>query len=161
MADELIFRLSHLNSWYGKGKDRKQVLRDVSLSMREGETLGIVGESGCGKSTLAKCILGLVTDIEGEREVPVGVWLGEAAEFREEDALDGGEALALPDIEILDDLLTGEGMEQLPGRVSKIEEGAAVIPGQMASATHQRSHASFSMKLLSLGQGVSFICRSP
>ena len=71
MADELIFRLSHLNSWYGKGKGRKKVLQDVSLSMREGEILGIVGESGCGKSTLAKCILGLVTDIEGEREVPV------------------------------------------------------------------------------------------
>lgn len=71
MAEELIFRLSHVNSWYGKGRDRKQVLRDVSLSMKEGETLGIVGESGCGKSTLAKCILGLVTDIEGEREVPV------------------------------------------------------------------------------------------
>ena len=71
MAEELIFRLSHVNSWYGKGRDRKQVLRDVSLSMKEGETLAIVGESGCGKSTLAKCILGLVTDIEGEREVPV------------------------------------------------------------------------------------------
>ena len=71
MAEELIFRLSHLDSWYGRGRDRKQVLRDVSLSMREGETLGVVGESGCGKSTLAKCILGLVTDIKGEREVSV------------------------------------------------------------------------------------------
>ena len=29
----------------------------VSLAVREGETLGIVGESGCGKSTLARCIL--------------------------------------------------------------------------------------------------------
>ena len=31
----------------------------VSLSLREGETLGLVGESGCGKSTLARAILGL------------------------------------------------------------------------------------------------------
>jgi len=32
----------------------------VSLSIRTGETLGLVGESGCGKSTLAKAIIGLV-----------------------------------------------------------------------------------------------------
>jgi len=31
----------------------------VSLSLREGETLGLVGESGCGKSTLARAVLGL------------------------------------------------------------------------------------------------------
>lgn len=65
MAEELIFELSGLNSWYDRGKKRKQVLRDVTLSMKRGEILGIVGESGCGKSTLAKCVLGLVTDTEG------------------------------------------------------------------------------------------------
>jgi ABC-type oligopeptide transport system, ATPase component len=31
----------------------------VDLVVRQGETLGIVGESGCGKSTLARCITGL------------------------------------------------------------------------------------------------------
>ena len=36
----------------------------VNLTIRTGETLGLVGESGCGKSTLAKAILGLV-EIEG------------------------------------------------------------------------------------------------
>ncbi len=67
MADEMVFELSHVSSWYGKGKHRKQVLDDVTLSMKRGEILGIVGESGSGKSTLSKCILGMLDDVEGDR----------------------------------------------------------------------------------------------
>ena len=66
---EPIVRLAHLNSWYGRGRARRQVLRDVSLTLEPGEVLGIVGESGSGKTTLAKCVLGMVTDITGELSV--------------------------------------------------------------------------------------------
>lgn len=64
MADPIV-SVSHLNSWYGRGKGRRQVLRDVSLELASGEVLGIVGESGSGKTTLAKCVLGMVTDVTG------------------------------------------------------------------------------------------------
>jgi peptide/nickel transport system ATP-binding protein len=37
----------------------------VSLRIRKGETLGLVGESGCGKSTLAKMLLGLLEPSSG------------------------------------------------------------------------------------------------
>ena len=37
----------------------------VSLSLKEGQTLGLVGESGCGKSTLAKAVVGLVETTTG------------------------------------------------------------------------------------------------
>jgi oligopeptide/dipeptide ABC transporter ATP-binding protein len=38
---------------------RVHAVDGVSLEVRRGETLGIVGETGCGKSTLARCITGL------------------------------------------------------------------------------------------------------
>lgn len=39
---------------------------DVSLFIRHGETLGLVGESGCGKSTLGKCAVRLNTPTSGQ-----------------------------------------------------------------------------------------------
>ncbi|NBN77943.1 dipeptide ABC transporter ATP-binding protein [Microvirga tunisiensis] len=44
-------------------------VRSVSLTLNEGETLGLVGESGCGKSTLARSILRLVEPAEGRVEL--------------------------------------------------------------------------------------------
>ena len=44
------------------GREKRQYVQatdDVSISIRKGRTLGIVGKSGCGKSTLAKAIVGL------------------------------------------------------------------------------------------------------
>ena len=39
---------------------------DVSFTIRQGETLGLVGESGCGKTTLGRCILRAIEPTEGE-----------------------------------------------------------------------------------------------
>ena len=52
----------------GRADSQKEALSDVSLSVREGEILGIVGESGCGKSTLSKTIAGLNRDYSGTIE---------------------------------------------------------------------------------------------
>ncbi len=44
----------------------KEILRDLDLTLFEGETLALVGESGSGKTTLAKCMVGLLSPDAGE-----------------------------------------------------------------------------------------------
>lgn len=46
--------------------DRREVLRDINLSVETGEILAIMGSSGGGKTTLLKCIGGLLTPSKGD-----------------------------------------------------------------------------------------------
>jgi phospholipid/cholesterol/gamma-HCH transport system ATP-binding protein len=48
-----------------KSFDTKQVLRGIDLTIKEGETVAIIGESGCGKSVLLKHMIGLLVPDEG------------------------------------------------------------------------------------------------
>ena len=54
------------------------ILHNVSLAVDPGEFVAITGPSGSGKSTLAKCILGLVTDIDGRIELDTRAQRGRA-----------------------------------------------------------------------------------
>ena len=56
-VQEPLLVLERVSVRYGQGAP---VLRDVSLSIRRGECLGVVGESGSGKSTLGRAILQMV-----------------------------------------------------------------------------------------------------
>ncbi len=66
----VTFPVTMRGSVFGKKKQLRAV-DDVSFTLRQGETLGVVGESGCGKSTLARAILRLVSPTNG-----VVAWYG-------------------------------------------------------------------------------------
>jgi peptide/nickel transport system ATP-binding protein len=71
--DQILLEVKHLKKYFPirKGFFRRVVghvraVDDVNFYIREGETLGLVGESGCGKTTTARCILRALVPTEGQ-----------------------------------------------------------------------------------------------
>src|ERR1051325_7629320 len=63
--EHLTKRFAVKQGVFARGKGGGPGVEDVSLTVRGGETLGIVGESGCGKSTTARLILRLLDPTSG------------------------------------------------------------------------------------------------
>ena len=56
-----LLQIDNLNVIFGEN----QVLRDINLKIRRGETVAVIGESGCGKTVLLKNMIGLITPTSG------------------------------------------------------------------------------------------------
>ncbi|MFN7493949.1 MAG: ABC transporter ATP-binding protein, partial [Cyclobacteriaceae bacterium] len=67
MAD-IVLQATHINKSF-HDPVTIQVLKDISLSIRQGEFVSITGKSGCGKSTLLYILSTMDTDYEGELEI--------------------------------------------------------------------------------------------
>ena len=62
MGGEPLLQVDSLSAWYG----RAQILFDVTLEVRRGEVVALMGRNGAGKSTTLKAIMGLVERTEGQ-----------------------------------------------------------------------------------------------
>ncbi len=67
-----LLELEHLEMLFpvrvaagGRKRGHVHAVDDVSLTLAQGETLGLVGESGCGKTTLARCVVRLLRPTSG------------------------------------------------------------------------------------------------
>ena len=69
MNGDFVIRADKVAKTYQEGKLRTEVLREVSLGVKRGETVAIVGASGTGKSTLLHILGGLDAPSAGEVEV--------------------------------------------------------------------------------------------
>ncbi|HYF59395.1 MAG TPA: oligopeptide/dipeptide ABC transporter ATP-binding protein [Burkholderiaceae bacterium] len=68
MPDEPLLRVERLSRRFpvaGRRGAELHAVDDVSFDLREGESLGLVGESGCGKSTLVRLLARLIDPSEG------------------------------------------------------------------------------------------------
>ena len=61
MAEDLV-RMEHITKYYG----RVRALEDVTLTVREREIVGLLGDNGAGKSTLIKVLSGAVAASSGD-----------------------------------------------------------------------------------------------
>lgn len=66
----MILKVENLSKEYVKGcffsKEKKEVLKNISFEVKEGEIFSIIGQSGVGKSTIGKIILGIEKESSGK-----------------------------------------------------------------------------------------------
>ncbi len=77
-----VLRLEKVSVGYGE----RVLLRDLTLSVRLGERIAVIGENGTGKSTLIKTIVGQLAPLSGEIRLGANVRVGYFAQ--EQDTLD-------------------------------------------------------------------------
>ncbi|MCW3121275.1 MAG: transporter ATP-binding protein [Flavipsychrobacter sp.] len=61
----IVVHIEHLKKSFGT----KEVLKDITFDLKQGENLVVLGKSGTGKSVAIKCLIGMLTQDEGVCEV--------------------------------------------------------------------------------------------
>ena len=64
-GEEIVVDIEHLKKSFGKS----EILKDINLKIKRGETIVTLGKSGTGKSVTLKCIVGLIAPDSGKVKV--------------------------------------------------------------------------------------------
>jgi len=137
-----------------------EVLKDVSMEVREGEIVSIIGRSGAGKSTLLRCMNGLET-IQSGRVVVDGVDVGASGtdlrKLRRKVGFVFQSYNLFPHLSVLDNItlalrvvhrMRGLQSSEIAARVLKqvgLEEKGAAFPDQLSGGQRQRAAIARSM----------------
>jgi branched-chain amino acid transport system ATP-binding protein len=108
MSEDVLLGLEGVCSWYGEA----QVLWNVSLTLRAGEGLGILGRNGAGKSTLLRTIAGVHRQATGKMIFDGEAGLGESPHrvARRGLSLVREGAPVFADLSVLDNISLGAGL---------------------------------------------------
>ena len=71
-SEKIIYTMARVT----KTVNRKEILKDISLSYFHGAKIGVLGLNGSGKSTLLKILAGIDTDFEGHTHMAKGFTIG-------------------------------------------------------------------------------------
>ena len=63
---EVILQAENLKKYFTVGKGTLHAVDGISVQIKKGKTLGVVGESGCGKSTLGRTLIRLQKPTQGQ-----------------------------------------------------------------------------------------------
>ena len=120
MADIPLVEMRHIEKFYG----RVHALRDVNLTIRKGEIVGLLGDNGAGKSTLIKVLSGAVPYTAGEIRIkgkPVMM-------TSTNDAIDAGietiyqDSALVPMLSIARNLFLGRELTTGPGFLGRLDQ---------------------------------------
>ena len=117
--DDVLVEMRHIEKFYG----RIHALRDVNLSIRKGEIVGLLGDNGAGKSTLIKVLSGAVPYTSGEIRVK-----GRPIQMRSTlEAIANGietiyqDSALVPQLSIARNLFLGRELRKGPGLFDRLD----------------------------------------
>lgn len=134
MKNQIILEMKDLNKVYGKGINCHHALKDINLTVRQGEFVGIMGASGAGKSTLLNVaatidrLTGGTVEIAGKNLS--GLNERELADFRRDKL-----GFVFQDYNLIPSLTAGENIalplvlakEKTPQLIQKVGEIAGLL----------------------------------
>ncbi|MDE1191116.1 MAG: ABC transporter ATP-binding protein [Arachidicoccus sp.] len=138
--------MTNLAAGYGHGRSAMSVIRDITLSIAEGEAVAVIGESGSGKSTLARAIVGLAAIQAGQLSLdgsPISPHRSDAFRRDVQMVFQSPTSSLNPKMTIGDTLAEaircGHGKSDIAPRLARLIEATGIAQGWLTRAPRELS----------------------